>query len=167
MKPVYAAIYRHLVPATALIESCWRQFVIEGDKVINLKSSVGSIGMMQVNQHVWRGFYSIERLKWEVPYNVRAGAEILMRYMKTNAIPLAEKTRQPDHVPRATYCVYTAGPRAVRRFLDPKGSARAPLARCPLCGGIAAGCLGSSCGPLAYRQPRSASDTPSPSPMMK
>jgi hypothetical protein len=125
VKPAYATIYRHLVPATALIESCWRQFVQEGDKMTFLKSSAGSIGMMQINQHIWRGFYAIERLKWEVPYNVRAGAEILMRYMKDNAIPLAEKTRQPDNVPRATYCVYNAGPRAVRRFLDIKESARA------------------------------------------
>ncbi len=125
LKPAYAAIYRHLLPATALIESCWRQFVREGGKVTFLKSSAGSIGMMQINQFVWRGFYKMERLKWDVPYNVQAGAEILLRYLKVNAIPLAEKTGEPDHIPRATYCVYNAGPKAVRRFLDRKGSARA------------------------------------------
>jgi hypothetical protein len=125
LKPAHAAIYRHLLPATALIESCWRQFVREDGKVTFLKSSAGSIGMMQINQHVWRGFYAIERLKWDVPYNVRAGAEILLRYLKVNAIPLAEKTGKPDHIPRAAYCVYNAGPKAVRRFLDTKGSARA------------------------------------------
>ncbi len=125
LKPAYAAIYRHLLPATALIESCWRQFVREGGKVTFLKSSAGSIGMLQINQHVWRGFYKIERLKWDVPYNVQAGAEILLRYLKINAIPLAEKTGDTDHIPRATYCVYNAGPKAARRFLDTKGSARA------------------------------------------
>jgi hypothetical protein len=125
LKPAHAAIYRHLLPATALIESCWRQFVREGDKVTFLKSSAGSIGMMQINQYVWRGFYKMERLKWDVPYNVQAGAEILLRYMKVDAIPLAEKTGEPDHIPRATYCVYNAGPKAVRRFLSAKGSARA------------------------------------------
>jgi hypothetical protein len=125
LKPAYAAIYRHLLPATALIESCWRQFVREGGKVTFLKSSAGSIGMLQINQHVWRSFYKIERLKWDVPYNVQAGAEILLRYLKVNAIPLAEKTGDTDHIPRAAYCVYNAGPKAARRFLDTKGSARA------------------------------------------
>jgi len=125
LEPVHAAIYRHLLPATALIESCWRQFVSENGKVSYLKSSAGSIGMMQINQYVWRGFYEIDRLKWDVPYNVHAGAEILMRYLKSNAIPLAENTGQTDHIPRATYCVYNAGPQAVRRFLNSKGSARA------------------------------------------
>ena len=62
LKPAHAAIYRHLLPATALIESCWRQFVREDGKVTFLKSSAGSIGMMQINQHVWWGFYEIERL---------------------------------------------------------------------------------------------------------
>jgi hypothetical protein len=124
LEPVHAAIYRHLLPATALIESCWRQFVSENGKVTYLKSSAGSIGMMQINQYVWRGFYEIERLKWDVAYNVRAGAEILMRYLRSNAIPLAENTGQADHIPRATYCVYNAGPKAVRRFLNTKGSAR-------------------------------------------
>jgi hypothetical protein len=125
LNPDHAAIYRHLLPATALIESCWRQFVREDGKVTFLKSSAGSIGMMQINQHVWRGFYEIERLKWDVPYNVRAGAEILLRYLQTDAIPLAAKTGETDHIPRATYCVYNAGPKAVRRFLNAKGSARA------------------------------------------
>jgi hypothetical protein len=125
LAPDHAAIYRHLVPTTALIESCWRQFVIENGKVTYLQSSAGSIGMMQVNQYVWRGFYAIDRLKWDVPYNVHAGAEILLRYLKSNAIPLAEKTGRVDHIPRATYCVYNAGPKAVRRFLNIKESARA------------------------------------------
>jgi hypothetical protein len=123
--PAHAAIYRHLVPATALIESCWRQFVIENGQVTYLKSSAGSIGMMQVNQYVWRGFYEIKRLKWEVLYNVHAGAEILLRYLKSSAIPLAEKTGEIDNIPRATYCVYNAGPKAVRRFLNTKESTRA------------------------------------------
>ena len=125
LKPAHAAIYRNLLPATALIESCWRQFVREDGKVTFLKSSAGSIGMMQINQYVWRGFYEIERLKWNVPYNIRAGAEILLRYMKTNAIPLAEKTGESDNIPRAAYCVYNAGPKAVRRFLDTSASTRA------------------------------------------
>jgi hypothetical protein len=108
--------YRHLVPATALIESCWRQYVMLGGKVSFLRSQAGSVGIMQVNQRVWRGFYDVERLRWDTAYNARAGAQILMRYVKDYAIPYAERSGELDHVPRAAYAVYNAGPRAVGRF---------------------------------------------------
>ena len=109
-------LYEHLVPTTALIESCWRQYVSRGGKVTYLRSPAGSVGIMQINQHVWRGFYDVERLRWDTAYNVRAGAQILKRYLKDYAIPYAEKSGDPNHIPRAAYAVYNAGPRAVGRF---------------------------------------------------
>ena len=112
----YDAMYRSMVPTTALIESCWRQYVIRGGKVSYLRSQSGSIGIMQINQVVWRGFYDLQRLRWDTAYNARAGAQILMRYMKDYAIPYAAKSGEPSHAPRATYAVYNAGPRAVGRF---------------------------------------------------
>ena len=112
----YDEIYRNMVPTTALIESCWRQYVVRGGKVSYLRSGSGSIGIMQINQIVWRGFYQLERLRWDTAYNARAGAQILMRYVKDYAIPYAEKSGDPNHVPRAAYAVYNAGPRAVGRF---------------------------------------------------
>jgi hypothetical protein len=112
----YDKIYRAMVPTTALIESCWRQYVRRGGKVSYLRSGAGSVGIMQINQVVWRGFYEIERLRWETAYNARAGAQIVMRYMKDYAIPYAERSGDPKHIPRATYAVYNAGPRAVGRF---------------------------------------------------
>ena len=112
----YDKIYRNMVPTTALIESCWRQYVVRGGKVSYLRSGSGSIGIMQINQIVWRGFYQLERLRWDTAYNARAGAQILMRYVKDYAIPYAEKSGDPNHVPRAAYAVYNAGPRAVGRF---------------------------------------------------
>jgi hypothetical protein len=112
----YAEIYRHLVPTTALIESCWRQFVVRGGRVTYLRSQAASVGIMQINQRVWRGFYDLERLRWDTAYNIRAGAQILARYLKDYAIPFAERTGDPDHVARAAYAVYNAGPRAVGRF---------------------------------------------------
>jgi hypothetical protein len=113
-------VYRNLVPTTALIESCWRQYVLRDGKVSYLRSAAGSVGIMQINQHVWRGFYDIERLRWDTAYNTRAGARILMRYMKDYAMPYAERSGDPDHVPRAAYAVYNAGPRAVGRFNKPR-----------------------------------------------
>jgi hypothetical protein len=112
----YDRIYRNLMPTTALIESCWRQYVARGEKVGYLRSGSGSVGIMQINEHVWRGFYDVQRLRWDTAYNVRAGAQILMRYVKDYAIPYAEKHGDPGYVSRAAYAVYNAGPRAVGRF---------------------------------------------------
>ncbi|HEV8644988.1 MAG TPA: lytic transglycosylase domain-containing protein, partial [Burkholderiales bacterium] len=112
----YDKIYRHLMPTTALIESCWRQYVLRGDKVSYLRSASASVGIMQINQHVWRGFYDVQSLRWDTAYNIRAGAQILMRYVKDYAIPYAERSGDLNHVPRAAYAVYNAGPRAVGRF---------------------------------------------------
>jgi hypothetical protein len=105
-----------LVPTTALIESCWRQYVVRAGKVTYLRSQSRSVGIMQVNQHVWRGFYDVEKLRWNTAYNVRAGTQILQRYVKDYAIPYAQKSGRPGDVPRAAYAVYNAGPRAVGRF---------------------------------------------------
>ncbi|MGH8669509.1 MAG: transglycosylase SLT domain-containing protein [Burkholderiales bacterium] len=112
----YDTIYERLVPTTALIESCWRQYAVRGGKPTYVRSGSGSVGIMQINQRVWRGFYDVERLRWNTAYNVRAGAQILMRYLKDYAIPYAKKTGDTDDVPRAAYAVYNAGPRAVGRF---------------------------------------------------
>ena len=112
----YDKVYRDMVPTTALIESCWRQYVLRGGKVSYLRSGAGSVGIMQINQIVWRGFYDIQRLRWDTAYNTRAGAQILMRYMKDYAIPYAQRSGDPSHTARAAYAVYNAGPRAVGRF---------------------------------------------------
>jgi len=112
----YAQTYGNIVPTTALIESCWHQYVVRAGKATFLRSQSSSVGIMQVNQRVWRGFYNVERLRWDTRYNVRAGSQILMRYVKDYAIPYAERTQNPSVVPRAAYAVYNAGPRAVGRF---------------------------------------------------
>ena len=116
----YDKIYEHLVPTTALIESCWRQYVLRGGKISFLRSSASSVGIMQINQRVWRGFYDVERLRWNTAYNTRAGAQILMRYMKDYAMPYAERSGDLNHVPRAAYAVYNAGPRAAGRCNKPR-----------------------------------------------
>jgi hypothetical protein len=112
----YDRVYRDLVPATALIESCWRQYVVRGGKVTYLRSQSSSVGIMQINQRVWRGFYDIQRLRWDTAYNIRAGSQILARYLKDYAIPYAARTGKAGDVARAAYAVYNAGPRAVGRF---------------------------------------------------
>ncbi len=111
-------VYRRLVLATAWQESCWRQFVREHAKVTYIKSAVGSTGMMQVNEHVWRGVYDLRGLRWDIRYNGRAGAEILLRYLQDYAISHHEDA-QPggiDNLARATYAVYNGGPGHLARY---------------------------------------------------
>ena len=120
----YSVIFQHLVPTTALMESCWRQFVDVHGQVTYLRSQAGSIGLMQINQNVWRGIYNVERLRWEVAYNTRAGVQILLRYLKQYGITVAEKSNNPNYAPRATYSVYNAGPKAARRFMKKESTSR-------------------------------------------
>lgn len=117
----YEAVFQHLLPATALIESCWRQYVRRDGEISFLKSKAGSVGLMQINQNVWRGFYDVERLRWEVGYNTRAGAQILMRYLKKYGFEATEKSEDMNNGIRATYAVYNGGPRAARRFMKQDG----------------------------------------------
>ncbi len=110
--------YITLVLATAWQESCWRQFVMVGDRVRWLESATGDIGLMQVNKHVWRGFYDIDRLKWDVLYNAGAGSEILARMMQFAAItqPKYDPVLISSHLARSTYAGYNGGPAACNRW---------------------------------------------------
>lgn len=120
----YTKIYQDLVPAVAMIESCWQQFEIKNDKIVTRRSQAGGLGIMQINQHVWRGFYSIERLEKDVAYNIQAGNQILMRYFKQYAIKVSKETGNTDDTARAAYAAYNGGPGAVRRFLKADASPR-------------------------------------------
>ena len=109
-------LYRRLVLAAAWQETCWRQFARAGGKITYLKSAVGSIGIMQINEHVWRGFYDVRGLRWDIHYNARAGGEILLHYLRDYAIG-HEPPGVPDFLARATYAVYNGGPGHLKRFL--------------------------------------------------
>ena len=110
--------YITLVLATAWQESCWRQFVMVGDRVRWLESATGDIGLMQINKHVWRGFYDIDRLKWDVLYNAGAGCEILARMMEFAAIsqPKFDPVLISGHLARSAYAGYNGGPASCNRW---------------------------------------------------
>lgn len=110
----YAQTYRHLVATTAWQESCWRQFVERGGRVTYLLSSTGDIGMMQVNRRVWRGFFDVEKLEWDLVYNAGAGAEILAQLFTRYGV--REAKAGLDNAVRATYAAYNGGPDAFRRY---------------------------------------------------
>jgi len=114
-----AELFRKLIPATAWQESCWRQFRTVNGKVTSLRSSRGSVGMLQVNERAWRGFYEIDKLRWKVAYNVQAGAEILLHYFE-----IVREGRggaaKPGAIARAVYAGYNGGPTQLRRYLAEK-----------------------------------------------
>ena len=116
----HADTYRRLVPATAWQESCWRQFVARAGEVTYIRSPRGSVGMMQINERVWRGFYDTHRLRWDVAYNTRAGAEILEHYFASARGRGASVTKNPKRLALATYAAYNGGPEQLRRWLDAK-----------------------------------------------
>jgi hypothetical protein len=117
----YHGMYRNLVFATAWQESCWRQFIRKGDTVLPLKSGVGSVGLMQINERVWRGIYDQKGLMGDISYNGRAGCEILLHYLRDFALKKGEhlKAGGIDNLCRATYAVYNGGPSQLSRYRLP------------------------------------------------
>lgn len=113
-------MFELLTQAVAWQESCWRQFVATGGKIGPLRSyNNTSVGLMQINERVWRGIYNINSLRWNVLYNARAGSEILELYLREYALPNLSPTRPLDDatLARAVYAMYNGGPAQFNRFL--------------------------------------------------
>lgn len=115
-------VYRAALLSAAWKESCWRQFVFKRGKRQPLLSGVGAAGILQVMPRVWRGFYDVKGLKWDLSYNARAGSEILMHYFRDHAVKKGEHTitGDIDNLARATYAAYNAGPSGLTRYRKPK-----------------------------------------------
>lgn len=114
----FLPVYRTLVRATAWQESCWRQFVRRQGTIEAIRSPAGSVGVMQVNRHVWRGLYDLAALEHDVAYNARAGTEILVHYLVDYAVRRNEHELAGgiDNLARATYAAYNGGPGHLRRY---------------------------------------------------
>ncbi len=118
LDPSYHNLYRALVRATAWQESCWRQFVSVKGRREPLRSGTGDVGIMQINSRVWRGFYSVHALQWNIEQNAKAGAEILLHYLENYAIRKGEHrtTGKVENLARSTYAAYNGGPRQFDRY---------------------------------------------------
>ena len=125
-RPQYHGQFRLLVLATAWQESCWRQFVARKDKRVPLESRSGDLGMMQINPRVWRGFYDLHGLKWDLVYNARAGADILEHFLVRYSLRHREheKTGRLESLARSAYAAYNGGPREYDRYRRTSASAR-------------------------------------------
>lgn len=112
-------LFERIMLATAWQESCFRQFKVKDGKLTYLRSwNNTSVGLLQINERVWRGLYRTDALRWNPRYNVQAGSEILRMYLanyvlkKSAAPPLDE-----EGLARTTYALYNSGPQNLKDFL--------------------------------------------------
>ena len=103
LAPQYHSLFQQIVFTAAWQESCWRQFVRQGEKLTPVTSATGDVGMMQVNRHTWRGVYDLNGLAGDIEYNSNAGSEILLYYLARFAIPKKEDKQPGGHLARTTY----------------------------------------------------------------
>jgi hypothetical protein len=114
-----SSFFKDLVLAVSWQESCFRQFVVKDEKVVYLRSYNGtSVGLMQVNERVWRGLYDLYALRWDIRYNAQAGCEILDLYLRQYALPEVDAgdTRYKDTLARLVYALYNGGPGQIKKF---------------------------------------------------
>ena len=114
--------FHDLVLATAWQESCFRQFTASGDRIMYIRSyNNTSVGIMQINERVWRGLYDQNRLRWDIAFNAQAGAEILDLYYTKYASPRMRKEPEADWTAdlqaAMLYAMYNGGPGQLERFL--------------------------------------------------
>lgn len=113
-------MFKVMIPAMAWQESCLRQFVVKKQKLTYLLSyNHSSVGVMQVNERVWRGIYDRGRLRWDIRYNALAGCEIADLYLRKYALRKAGEgpSLDSDTVARAVYAMYNGGPGQYEKFL--------------------------------------------------
>lgn len=113
---------QRLLEATAWQESCFRQFVVKNKKITYLLSyNNTSVGVMQVNEKVWRGIYDLKELRWNTEYNIMAGSEILALYLNRYIAEHKNFVRHSDeegkhHLASWLYALYNGGPGQLKKF---------------------------------------------------
>jgi len=124
LSSVYHDMYRQIVLATTWQESCFRQFKIRKKKITYLRSyNKTSVGLMQINERVWRGIYDRNQLRWNIRYNCMAGNEILELYFRKYALLRLKKHRLKKSIDDKTlsglvYAMYNGGPGQFKKYLN-------------------------------------------------
>lgn len=119
--------FRELILATAWQESCWRQFKRQGGALVYLRSyNNTSVGIMQVNERVWRGLYDLQSLRWDAVYNARAGCEIMENYLRRYALRKLKPAQINDAelLAQVLYAMYNGGPSQLRALVKRKAMGR-------------------------------------------
>jgi hypothetical protein len=108
-----------LILAIAWQESCYRQFIVKNKKLTYLLSyNNTSVGIMQINERVWRGIYQMNRLRWDIHYNAFAGCEIVDLYLKKYILPkTGPKVRKNKKLlASVVYSLYNGGPTQLKKY---------------------------------------------------
>jgi hypothetical protein len=116
------AMYRRVALTTAWQESCFRQFVLKNDDITYLRSyNQTSVGIMQINERVWRSIYDLQKLRWEIAYNAMTGCEILELYFNRYAIPWMnrhpDRDWDDDFLAGMLYAMYSGGPGHLEKYI--------------------------------------------------
>ena len=116
--------FTQIVQATAWQESCFRQYDKEGEEIRFIRSyNRTSVGIMQVNEYVWRGIFDRQLLRWNIRYNAAAGAEIVHLYLMRYALQRLQAI-QPlsrwsfEAIAGALYAMYVGGPNAFAPYIE-------------------------------------------------
>jgi hypothetical protein len=120
----YKDLFRLMVQATAWQESCMKHYLTSGGDTVSYVRSYNntSVGLMQINEHVWKGLYSLDRLRWDIGYNAMAGCEILEVYFNRYAVKQMKSIKGSDswkdtRLAGSVYAMYNGGPKDFQKFL--------------------------------------------------
>ena len=114
------AMFRSTIIAMAWQESCFRQFIQKGNKLTFILSyNQTSVGIMQVNERVWRGMYDRNKLRWDIRYNAQAGCEIAELYLRRYALQGKSQLvgSKAGLLPGILYAMYNGGPGQYEKYL--------------------------------------------------
>ncbi|WP_161629897.1 transglycosylase SLT domain-containing protein [Desulfogranum japonicum] len=112
-----------MVMATAWQESCFRQYHVKNNTITYLLSyNSTSVGLMQVNEKIWKGIYNTQQLRWNAEYNAKAGSEILTLYLrdyllKEKAPVKLESKKGQTFLAGWLYALYNGGPSQRKAYL--------------------------------------------------
>jgi hypothetical protein len=119
----YHPMFQKAVYATAWQETCFRQFIVDKDKLTYIRSyNNSSVGIMQINERVWRGIYNMERVRWDIAYNAAVGIDILNLYLQKYALPKMKSLKgkealDSDGLACSLYAMYNAGPAGFSKYV--------------------------------------------------
>ena len=116
----YHRIFQQVVLSTAWQESCFRQFKIKKKRLTYLRSyNRSSVGLMQINEYVWRGIYHVNHLRWNIKYNAMAGCEIIDLYFRRYVLRKMDQISSftEGNLAGVIYAMYNGGPGQLKKFL--------------------------------------------------
>jgi len=123
----YHNLFQQVVMATAWQETCFRQFIVDDGKLTFIRSyNNTSVGLMQINERVWRGMYNLQHLRWNIRYNAKAGIDILDNYFTKYALPKSRTVASlgKDGLAACIYAMYNGGPSQFSGYLKRRQTGR-------------------------------------------